>query len=124
MSSVSHFAIDEDSNVLEYQRFSRTQTVKSYRLVLCFFEFVFSKCYTTANMNYKDRIVKDPNILVGKPTIKGTRISVELLLKKLAQNISPEEILEDYPNLNRADIQAAILYAEELVKEQVPAQSK
>ena len=72
-------------------------------------------------MNYKERIVKDPNILVGKPTVKGTRVPVDLILKKLAQKISIEEILKDFPRLTREDVQAAILYAEELVEEQVPS---
>lgn len=67
-----------------------------------------------------ERIVTDPNILTGKPTIKGTRIPVDLLLKKLAQNISIDEILNDFPRLTREDVQAAILYAENLVEEQVP----
>ena len=52
-------------------------------------------------MNYKERVVRDPNILVGKPIIKGTRIPVNLILKKLAQNISIEEILKDFPRLAR-----------------------
>ncbi len=71
-------------------------------------------------MNYEERIVKDPNILTGKPVIKGTRIPVDLILKKLAQNISINEILRNFPRLKREDVQAAILYAEELVEEQVP----
>ena len=71
-------------------------------------------------MNYEERIVKDPNILTGKPVIKGTRIPVDLILKKLAQNISINEILKNFPRLTREDVQAAILYAEELVEEQVP----
>lgn len=72
-------------------------------------------------MNYKNRIVQDPNILVGKPVIKGTRIPVDLILKKLAQNISIDEVLKDFPRLTKADVQAAIFYAEELVEEQIPA---
>lgn len=71
-------------------------------------------------MNYEERIVKDPNILTGKPVIKGTRIPVDLILKKLAQNISIDEMLKDFPRLKKEDVQAAILYAEELVEEQVP----
>ena len=71
-------------------------------------------------MNFEERIVKDPNILTGKPVIKGTRVPVDLILKKLAQNISIDEILKDFPRITRKDVQAAILYAEELVEEQVP----
>ena len=63
-----------------------------------------------------DRIVINPKIMVGKPVIKGTRIPVENILRKLAQNIDFEEILKDYPRLTRQDIQAAIMYAESLVE--------
>jgi len=58
-----------------------------------------------------DRIELNPNIMLGKPVIKKTRIPVEIILKKLSQNISVNEILSDYPKLNRKDIQAAIAYA-------------
>jgi len=57
------------------------------------------------------RIVIDPAIMLGKPVIKGTRIPVELLLRKLAQHLSPGEILEEYPQLKREDLQAAVDYA-------------
>ena len=57
------------------------------------------------------RIVVDPKILVGKPIIKGTRIPVELILKKLGQNIDVTEILQDFPRLTTEDIKAAIMYA-------------
>ncbi|MEK6943001.1 MAG: DUF433 domain-containing protein [Nanoarchaeota archaeon] len=63
-----------------------------------------------------DRIVVNPKIMVGKPVIKGTRISVELILKKLGQNIDIKEILEDYPRLTEDDVRAAILYAEALME--------
>ncbi len=56
----------------------------------------------------RSRITLDPKILVGKPTIKGTRISVELVLKMLGQGIEMKEILEEYPDLEREDILAAI----------------
>lgn len=62
------------------------------------------------------RIVINPKIMVGKPVIRGTRIPVELILKKLAQNIDTREILEDYPRLKIDDIKAAIMYAESLVE--------
>lgn len=62
-----------------------------------------------------ERIVIDPQVLAGKPIIKGTRISVELILKMLAQNISKEEILKEYPHLKDEDIQAALLYALEII---------
>jgi len=67
--------------------------------------------------NLNGRIVIDPKIMVGKPVIKGTRIPVEMILKKLAQNINFDEILRDYPKITKEDIQAAILYAESLVED-------
>jgi uncharacterized protein (DUF433 family) len=58
-----------------------------------------------------DRIEINHQIMLGKPVIKGTRITVEIILKKLSQNIAIDEILADYPRLTREDIQAAIAYA-------------
>ncbi len=58
-----------------------------------------------------DRIEIDPQVMLGKPVIKGTRIPVEIILKKLSQNISIDEILFDYPHLTQEDIQAAVAYA-------------
>ena len=60
-----------------------------------------------------DRIVVDPQIMVGKPVIKGTRITVQLIVKLLANGETEAEILEDYPDLKREDIKAALLYASE-----------
>ena len=58
-----------------------------------------------------ERIEINPQIMLGKPVIKGTRITVEIVLKKLSQNIATDEILADYPRLTLEDIQAAIAYA-------------
>lgn len=55
-------------------------------------------------MNYRSQVVEDPDILLGKPVIKGTRISVEIILKKLSEGMSIEELLEGYPSLTREDI--------------------
>jgi len=55
--------------------------------------------------------------MVGKPTIRGLRITVEQILKALATGIANQEILEDYPELEPEDIQAVLLYAAELVSE-------
>lgn len=59
------------------------------------------------------RIEINPQIMLGKPVIKGTRITVEHILRKLAQNISPYEILSDHPQLALEDIQVALIYAAE-----------
>lgn len=60
-------------------------------------------------------IITDPQILAGKPVIKGTRIPVDLILKKLAQNITTEEILKDYPRLTKKHIQEILAYAHSLI---------
>ena len=60
-----------------------------------------------------EKIEINPKIMLGKPVIKGTRIPVEIILRKLSQNISVEEILRDYPRLTREDIRAALDYAAE-----------
>jgi uncharacterized protein (DUF433 family) len=61
-----------------------------------------------------DRISVDPNVCFGKPCIKGTRIWVSLLLDFLANGMSFEEILEEYPHLTIEDIRAAIAYGAEM----------
>ena len=62
-----------------------------------------------------DRITFDRQILCGKPTIRGMRISVELILELLAQGESEPNILEDYPELEPEDIRAALAYAHRLI---------
>ena len=69
-------------------------------------------------MDWRDRIVSDPDILVGKPTIKGTRISVELILGWLAAGWSFEDLLESYPHIKREDILAAIAFAAEMLRDE------
>ncbi len=69
-------------------------------------------------MHWSDRIVSDPDILVGKPTIKGTRISVELLLDRLADGWSTEDILTSYPHISRDDILAALAFVAEIYREE------
>jgi uncharacterized protein (DUF433 family) len=61
------------------------------------------------------RITIDPDVLVGKPCIRGMRISVEHILDALAAGIASKELLEEYPVLELEDIQAALIYAKELV---------
>lgn len=64
------------------------------------------------------RITVNPEVMVGKPTIRGLRITVEHILKALAAGMTVEEILDDYPELEKEDIQAVLLYASELVNEE------
>jgi uncharacterized protein (DUF433 family) len=65
-----------------------------------------------------NRITVDPNVLVGKPTIRGLRISVEQILRALAAGVPAEDLLVDYPELELEDIRAALAYAAELVAEE------
>jgi uncharacterized protein (DUF433 family) len=57
-----------------------------------------------------DRINIDPAIMMGKPVIRGTRITVELLLHRLAEGASEDELLDDYPHIVKEDIRAAMAY--------------
>lgn len=66
-------------------------------------------------MNWKERIVIDPGILVGKPVVKGTRLSVEFVVDLLAGGWTMEEILRNYPGLSRDDIQACLAYASHML---------
>ena len=58
-----------------------------------------------------DRIEMDPKVMMGKPVIRGTRITVELLVRKLAEGATDADLLDTYPRLTREDIKAAIDYA-------------
>jgi len=66
-------------------------------------------------MSWQDRISVDPKILVGKPIIKGTRISVELIVDLLAAGWTQDQILNSYPNITVEDIRASLAYASELL---------
>ena len=57
-----------------------------------------------------ERIEINPAVMLGKPVIRGTRITVELILRKLAEGATEAELLEDYPHLATEDIRAAIAY--------------
>lgn len=69
-------------------------------------------------MDYKERITTDPNIMLGKPIIRGTRITVELILKKLSEGATIEELLETYPHLTREDILAALSYSAAVIAQE------
>jgi uncharacterized protein (DUF433 family) len=66
-------------------------------------------------VNLSDRIVIDPRVLVGKPIVKGTRISVELVVDLLAKGWKEDQILDNYPNLTADDILACLAYASEVL---------
>jgi uncharacterized protein (DUF433 family) len=67
-------------------------------------------------VDWKDRIHINPEILVGKPVIKGTRLAVEFIIDLLAQGWTEEEILRNYPGITREDIQACLAYAGEVLR--------
>jgi uncharacterized protein (DUF433 family) len=62
-------------------------------------------------MTVTDRIEINPKVMMGKPVIRGTRLTVELILRKLSEGANEEELLDAYPRLTREDIQAAIRFA-------------
>jgi uncharacterized protein (DUF433 family) len=65
-----------------------------------------------------ERITFNDDILRGKPVIRGMRISVEMVLELLAKGATNQEILEDYPDLEPADIQAALFYAHHILAQE------
>ena len=69
-------------------------------------------------MDWKDRIEVNPAVLVGKPIIKGTRISVELILDRMADGWTMEDVLASYPGISREDVLAALSFSSELFKEE------
>ena len=58
-----------------------------------------------------ERIEINPKIMMGKPVIKGTRVTIELILKKLSEGMAEKDLLDAYPNLKHEDILAALAYA-------------
>lgn len=62
-------------------------------------------------MRRHERIEINPQIMVGKPVIRGTRITVEQVLRKLGGGMTPEQIIEDHPRLTLEDIRAAEIFA-------------
>jgi uncharacterized protein (DUF433 family) len=69
-------------------------------------------------MNWRDYIVSDPEILVGKPAVKGTRLSVEMILDRLADGWSAEDLFEAYPRLTPQGLQAVFAFAAEILKDE------
>jgi uncharacterized protein (DUF433 family) len=61
------------------------------------------------------RIEIDPRVMLGKPVIRGTRITVELILRKLSEGATESDLLDAYPRLTREDIHAALAYAADTV---------
>ncbi len=70
-----------------------------------------------ANINLLEKIIIDPKIMVGKPIIKGTRITVQLILDMLSQGIPVDEILQDYPHITQEDIMACLVFASKTIED-------
>jgi uncharacterized protein (DUF433 family) len=68
-------------------------------------------------MNWRDYIVSDLEILAGKPTVKGTRLSVELILDRLADGWTAEDLFHAYPRLTSEALQAVFAFAAEVLKD-------
>ncbi|GAB3642085.1 DUF433 domain-containing protein [Spirosoma arcticum] len=66
-------------------------------------------------MNYKERITSDHRVMLGKPVVKGTRLTIELLLRKLSEGATIADLLTMYPNLQEADVLAALNYASDMM---------
>ena len=69
-------------------------------------------------MTANERIVVDPQVLLGKPVVCGTRLSVDFLLGLMAQGWSETEVLRNYPGLEREDLLACLQYASQLVHDE------
>ncbi len=67
-------------------------------------------------MNWQERISIDPKVLVGKPVIKGSRLSVEFIIELLSNGWTEQQILESYPGITRDDILACLDYATQILK--------
>ena len=68
-------------------------------------------------MNWQDYITSDKEVLLGKPTIKGTRISVEHIVGLMAQGWTENEILENFPRLTKESLQAVFAYIQDCIND-------
>jgi uncharacterized protein (DUF433 family) len=71
--------------------------------------------YFYRRMKYKDYIERKPDVMLGKPVIKGTRITVELIMRKFAGGYTLDQMLAAYPQLSREQISAAFEYAADII---------
>ena len=68
-------------------------------------------------MNWQHHIISDKNVLLGKPVIKGTRLSVEFIMQRLANGWTENQLLENYPRLTQQDLQAVFSYIVECLND-------
>lgn len=71
-------------------------------------------------MDYRERIVRDPQIVGGEPVMKGTRVTLRTVLASLAEGATIAEILVDFPTLSEEDVRAAIAFAATSAQEDLP----
>ncbi len=69
-------------------------------------------------MEYRDRLSADPNVMLGKPVIKGTRVTVELILERLGDGMSIDEILSATPGISKDDILACLSYSSHVISKE------
>jgi uncharacterized protein (DUF433 family) len=66
-------------------------------------------------MDYRERISVDPGVMLGKPVIRGTRITIELIMHKMAEGMTADDLREAYPNLSVDDVRAALSYCADVI---------
>jgi len=66
-------------------------------------------------MTIFDRIEINPKVMLGKPVIRGTRVTVELIVRKVSEGMDEKELLKGYPNLKKGDVAAALRYAADTI---------
>jgi uncharacterized protein (DUF433 family) len=71
-------------------------------------------------MNWRERIETNPEVLTGKPVVRGTRLAVELVLELLAAGQTEDDLLSNYPRLTHEDLLACLAYASHLAHEAIP----
>ena len=70
-------------------------------------------------MNFLDHIESKPTVMLGKPVIKGTRITVELILKKLSEGATQNDLVDLYPHITKEDIMACLKYASDVISHEL-----
>ena len=66
-------------------------------------------------MNYKDKICISPDIMLGKPVIRGTRITVEFIIKNMSEGMEIDDIISEYPPVQKDDIMACLAYSADVI---------
>ena len=69
-------------------------------------------------MNYRENITISPDVMLGKPVIKGTRITVEFIIKKLSEGMDIEELINEYSSLKKEDILASLAYSADVISKE------